>query len=97
MLSMPSFPLLFFVAFFLHPIVAQEKPIGGQLSGNATWFSGLGSPYGGCGVPQANVDSENFVALNVFNTPGDYGSYPRPIPPDPPSLSSSASSQSVSE
>ena len=23
------------------------------VTGNATWFSGLGSPYGGCGLPQA--------------------------------------------
>jgi hypothetical protein len=51
------------------------------VTGNATWFTGLGSPYGGCGLPQSALDSQNFVALNVFNTPGDYGSYPRPIPP----------------
>jgi hypothetical protein len=50
------------------------------VTGNATYFSGLGSPYGGCGLPQANLDSQNFVALNVFNTPGNYGSFPRPIP-----------------
>ncbi|WP_377268601.1 cellulose binding domain-containing protein [Peterkaempfera sp. SMS 1(5)a] len=49
-------------------------------TGNATYFDGLGSPYGGCGVPQANLDSQDFVALNVFNTPGD-GSYnTRPVP-----------------
>lgn len=41
-------------------------------TGNSTWFSGLGGPYGGCGVPQANVDSQNFVALNVQNDPGNY-------------------------
>ena len=49
-------------------------------TGNATWFTGLGSPYGGCGLPQSELDSQNFVALNVFNTPGDYGYHPRPIP-----------------
>lgn len=49
------------------------------VTGNATWFSGLGAPYGGCGLPQANLDSQNFVALNVFNTPGDYTMYPRPV------------------
>ena len=47
--------------------------------GNGTWFSGLGAPYGGCGLPQANIDSQDFVALNVYNTPGDYSFYPRPI------------------
>lgn len=51
------------------------------VTGNATWFTGLGSPYGGCGLPQANLDSQNFVALNVFNTPGDYSTYTRPVPP----------------
>jgi hypothetical protein len=50
------------------------------VTGNATYFSGLGSPYGGCGIPQANLDSQDFVALNVFNTPGDYNMYQRPLP-----------------
>jgi Cellulose binding domain len=49
------------------------------VTGNATWFSGLGAPYGGCGLPQANIDSQDFVALNVYNTPGDYNFYPRPL------------------
>ncbi|HEY3748837.1 MAG TPA: cellulose binding domain-containing protein [Pseudonocardiaceae bacterium] len=48
--------------------------------GNATWFDSLGTPYGGCGLPQANLDSQDFVALNVFNTPGDYAGFPRPLP-----------------
>ncbi len=48
--------------------------------GNATWFFSLGAPYGGCGVPQADLDSQNFVALNVQNTPGDYTTFlSRPI------------------
>lgn len=50
------------------------------VTGNATWFSGLGGPYGGCGLPQANVDSQNFLALNVQNSPGMYTDLPRPIP-----------------
>jgi hypothetical protein len=33
------------------------------------------------GLPQANLDSPDFVALNVYNTPGDYTFYPRPLPP----------------
>ena len=41
-------------------------------TGNSTWFAALGSPYGGCGVPQAYIDSQNFVALNVQNDPGNY-------------------------
>jgi hypothetical protein len=47
--------------------------------GNATYFDALGSPYGGCGLPQAQLDSPDFVALNVYNTPGDYSFYPRPV------------------
>jgi hypothetical protein len=49
------------------------------VTGNSTYFDGLGSPYGGCGLPQANLDSQDFVALNVYNTPGDYNFYPRPL------------------
>jgi expansin (peptidoglycan-binding protein) len=52
------------------------------VTGNATWFDALGAPYGGCGLPQANLDSQNFVALNVYNTPGDYNFYPRPLAGD---------------
>ncbi len=51
-------------------------------TGNATHFDGLGAPYGGCGVPQAQLESQHFVALNVWNTPGSYTGQPtaRPIP-----------------
>lgn len=49
------------------------------VTGNATHFDALGSPYGGCGLPQQYLDSQNFVALNVYNTPGDYSFYPRPV------------------
>jgi hypothetical protein len=48
-------------------------------TGNATYFDGLGSPYGGCGLPQSELESQDFVALNVYNTPGDYNFYPRPV------------------
>jgi hypothetical protein len=62
-------------------VVGQQGPVvAATVTGNATWFTGLGQPYGGCGLPQANLDSQNFVALNVFNTPGDYGYHPRPAP-----------------
>lgn len=49
------------------------------VTGNATWFTGLGSPYGGCGLPQSALDSQNFLALNVQNSPGNYSNVPRPI------------------
>jgi hypothetical protein len=51
--------------------------------GNATWFSSLGQPYGGCGVTQSALDTQNFIALNVQNSPGDYTTFhPRPIAPE---------------
>ncbi len=53
---------------------------GTPVTGWATWFTGLGSPYGGCGLPQADLDSQNFLALNVQNSPGVYTNLPRPIP-----------------
>ncbi|TDV57273.1 hypothetical protein [Actinophytocola oryzae] len=62
------------------PGVAAAAPV----TGNATWFDALGSPYGGCGMPQSVLDSQDFVALNVYNTPRDYNWYPRPLPPGDP-------------
>ncbi|HZR48298.1 MAG TPA: cellulose binding domain-containing protein [Streptosporangiaceae bacterium] len=59
-------------------IVRSAAPA--PVTGNATWFSGLGSPYGGCGLPQSALDSQNFLALNVQNSPGVYSNLPRPIP-----------------
>ena len=52
--------------------VTSTTPSPVVYTGNSTWFSALGSPYGGCGVPQANLDSQNFIALNVQNDPGNY-------------------------
>jgi hypothetical protein len=49
------------------------------VTGNATWFTSLGQPYGGCGLPQSALDSQNFLALNVQNSPGNYSNVPRPI------------------
>jgi len=67
----------------LAQVPASALDVGGTpspVTGNATWFSGLGSPYGGCGLPQANLDTQNFLALNVQNSPGNYTNLPRPIP-----------------
>ncbi len=63
------------------PIPSTPLPLTGSHTGNATWFSGIGgNSYGGCGVPQVNLDAQNFVALNVQNTPGDYSTMlSRPI------------------
>jgi hypothetical protein len=49
------------------------------VTGNSTWFSGLGGPYGGCGMTQDALETQDFVALNVYNTPGDYSFYNRPL------------------
>ncbi len=56
------------------PVQAADAPTVG------TWFDGLGSPYGGCGVPQDLLETQYFVALNVYNTPGQYSNSPaRPL------------------
>jgi hypothetical protein len=55
------------------------EPTTTPVTGNSTYFDGLGSPYGGCGLPQSELESQDFVALNVYNTPGDYNFYPRPV------------------
>lgn len=73
--------LLAGVSLLVPRLTAQAvPPTNGPVTGNATWFEGLGSPYGGCGLPQSALDTQDFVALNVYNTPGDYQFYPRPIP-----------------
>jgi hypothetical protein len=72
-----------FVTVLLDQLPASAIDPGGTptpVTGNATWFTGLGSPYGGCGLPQSALDSQNFLALNVQNTPGNYTNLPRPIP-----------------
>lgn len=49
---------------------ATDPPV--DVVGNATYVDGLGRPYGGCGLAQADLNSPDFVALNVNHTPGDY-------------------------
>ena len=58
--------------------VPADPPAAGVVA-NATHFDGLGSPYGGCGLPQAELESPDFVALNVYNTPGDYTFFCGPL------------------
>lgn len=68
---------------------AQAAPSGGEttpVTGNATWFDNLGSPYGGCGLPQDQLETQNWIALNVFNTPGDYAMYSRPMAANDPKV-----------
>ena len=58
-------------------ILESVEPI---RTGHATYFDSLGFPAGGCGVPEKILESPNFLALNVQNTPADYQSYlVRPI------------------
>jgi len=54
-----------------------------QYTGNSTWFTGIGGVhYGGCGIAQANLDTQYHVALNVQDSPNDYKTFlDRPITP----------------
>ncbi|GAA3438068.1 cellulose binding domain-containing protein [Kutzneria kofuensis] len=80
-LAVTAFAAVVGLLLFQSPAAALDvTSTPSPVTGNATYFSGLGSPYGGCGIPQANLDSQDFVALNVFNTPGNYGMFPRPVP-----------------
>jgi hypothetical protein len=61
---------------------APTNPPAGELNtGNATWFTGIGGThYGGCGLAQVDLDTQNHVALNVQNSPGNYATFlSRPI------------------
>lgn len=56
------------------------------VTGNSTHFFGLGGPYGGCGATEAQLESLDYVALNVYNTPGDWVYYQRPLPDGDPKI-----------
>ncbi len=56
-----------------NPPVSPSAPDGPSRDAMATHFDGLGQPAGGCGIPEGILETPNFVALNVQNTPGDYG------------------------
>lgn len=71
-MNMKAFVILLFGSISLYAQV---------YTGVATYFDGLGTPYGGCGVPQNILETQYFVALNVFNTPGVSTDYTRPITP----------------
>ena len=58
-------------------LVVGDTP--SPVTGTSTHFDGLGSPYGGCGMPQSQLETQDFIALNVYNTPNDYTFYPRPV------------------
>ena len=64
------------------PPGAETEPV----TGNATWFDNLGAPYGGYGLPQDQLETQDWIALNVFDTPGDYTMYPRPLADDDPKV-----------
>jgi len=65
---------LFAIFFTLISFIGRS-----QYTGVATYFDDLGKPFGGCGVPESIVETPNYVALNVFNTPGSGTQYVRPI------------------
>src|SRR5690242_6262978 len=71
--------VLLFAVFTALSARAVPPDVTSPVTGNATWFTNLGSPYGGCGMPQDGLETQNFVALNVYDTPGDYTFYPRPL------------------
>jgi len=53
-------------------VIAAATPSPTIYNGNATHFGGTGSNAGGCGVPGNIQDTQNYVALNVQNDPGNY-------------------------
>ena len=77
------------VALVATQVPAHAVTPGGEptpVTGSATWFDNLGSPYGGCGLPQDQLETQNWIALNVFNTPRDYAMYPRPMAANDPKV-----------
>ncbi|MFB6982324.1 hypothetical protein [Streptomyces scopuliridis] len=63
------------------PSVTSHKAKGGIFTGVATHFDKTGDAGGGCGVPPAQIESKDFVALNVYDVPNNFSpSLPRPAP-----------------
>ena len=61
-------------------LVFNTLSIYGQVyTGVATYFDGIATPFGGCGVPEGNLETDNYVALNVYNSPGVGTMWTRPI------------------
>lgn len=59
---------------------AQPAPAAINVSGPATYYSQTGSDGSGCGVPVSLIESQDYVALNIQNTPHNYGQLlPLPI------------------
>ncbi|MCU0431770.1 MAG: expansin-like protein [Cytophagaceae bacterium] len=67
----------FVIIILFMPLLAISQ----VFTGVATYFDGLGTPYGACGVPERILEHPYFVALNVFNTPGNATEFTRPVNP----------------
>jgi hypothetical protein len=61
------------ITLFYSPLFSQQN------QGYGTYYGELGTPYGACGVPQEIFETEHFVALNMFDSPGNYGNFTRPL------------------
>ena len=59
----------YFLAVFLLGALSSSAQVHNEVS---TYFPAIGQVAGGCGVPPQIVETQDYVALNVFNTPGDY-------------------------
>ena len=57
--------------------IATENALPNE--GVATHFEVFGYPYGGCGVPEALLETPYFVALNVYHSPNWYEFPVRPL------------------
>ncbi|MBT8225852.1 MAG: cellulose-binding protein [Dactylosporangium sp.] len=68
------------------PADALEAPVDEPVTGNATWYDALGVPYGGCGMTEDALETQDYIALNVYNTPKDYVYYTRPMPEGDPKI-----------
>ncbi|MFJ3497952.1 cellulose binding domain-containing protein [Streptomyces sp. NPDC086091] len=75
--------LLLAAAGTLVAVPSPAAAAGPVYTGVGTHFVATGEKGGACGVPPAQIESTNFVALNVWDTPGYFGDgLPRPVPAD---------------
>lgn len=67
--------IFYLIAFGLAVSIQAQ----GLFTGVSTHFEALGTPYGGCGVPPELVETDHYVALNVYDSPGVGTMWSRPL------------------
>ncbi len=70
-----TFKSILVFSFCLIQIIIKAQPN----AGIGTYFDGIATPYGGCGIPENRLESPYYVALDVYDSPGVGTMWTRPL------------------